>query len=745
VSQAAAIDTEQARAATQPAARTTVVIVGNPNVGKTTLFNALTGQRARVGNYPGITVERRAGNISLDPELSVEAIDVPGAYSLSARSAEEQIAINSVLGLGEYREPSLVVLVVDAGQLVRNLYLALQLAEFGAPFIIALNMMDEVDEAPPSAEAVGALFAVPCVATDARRKRGLTELKAAIKAALDEDKPRPRVHVGYDKELLKKADRVAESLPSSWRGSVERDRALAMWALLSVDEEDELTDIPDAAREMCLRVQKEEEAADLDRKVIAARYEFLDRHARGLYGTTAPENKKRPSSERVDRVLLHPVFGFVIFIGVMLVVFQALFSWADPAIVVVETAFGALGEWVQKTLPQGVLNDLIVEGIIGGVGNVVVFLPQILLLFLFIGILEDSGYMARVAYLMDRIMKVLGLHGRAFVPMLSGFACAVPAIMATRTMERFRDRLLTMLVIPLMTCSARLPVYTLVIAALFPPESLLGWLPVQGLLMVAMYLFSTLIALGAAAVLGRTVVKGKSVPLLLELPPYRMPGARAVLRQMWDRATLFLKEAGSVILVATIVLWALLSFPKPPADAAIAASPPAAATFLAAAPTTATAEQPATEIATPAQARAKALESSYGGRLGKALEPALAPLGFDWKIGVGIIGAFAAREVFVSTLGLVYGIGEADEESESLRTKIRAERRADGSPIYTPLMGLSLMVFFALACQCMSTLAVLKRETRSWRWPAFLFVYMTGLAYVFSLLVFQGGKLLGFS
>lgn len=741
MSQAAVIDTEDVDAAAPSAAAGTVVIVGNPNVGKTTLFNALTGQRARVGNYPGITVERRAGRIALSDELSIEAIDVPGAYSLSARSGEEQIAINSVLGLADYPEPALVVLVVDAGQLVRNLYLALQLAELGAPFVIALNMMDEVDDAPPSAEAVGALFGVPCVATDARHKRGLSELKAAILAGLEE-KPKPRVHVGYEKPLLRQADRVAETLPSTWRGSVERDRALALWALLSVDADDELSDFPAAAREMCLRIQ-EEQAEDLDRQVIATRYAFLDEHARGLYSSAAPQNKKRPSSERVDRVLLHPIFGFVIFIGVMLVVFQALFSWADPAIVVVETAFGALGELVQRTLPAGVVNDLIVEGIIGGVGNVVVFLPQILLLFLFIGILEDSGYMARVAYLMDRVMKLLGLHGRAFVPMLSGFACAVPAIMATRTMERFRDRLLTMLVIPLMTCSARLPVYTLIIAALFPPSSVMGWLPVQGLLMVAMYLFSTLIALGAAAVLGRTVVKGKSVPLLLELPPYRMPGARAVLRQMWDRALLFLKEAGSVILVATIALWALLSFPKPPVDVAASTATPVA-TAAAQPPAM---QPPAAEPASVSEAvkqQSQALANSYGGRLGKALEPALAPLGFDWKIGVGIIGAFAAREVFVSTLGLVYGIGDADEDSESLRTKIRAERHADGSPVYTPLVGLSLMVFFALACQCMSTLAVLKRETRSWRWPAFLFVYMTGLAYLCSLLVFQGGKLLGF-
>ncbi len=736
MSQAVQLSPDDARPPVASGAQASIVIVGNPNVGKTTLFNALTGQRARVGNYPGITVERRLGRIEIGTDTTIEAVDVPGAYSLCARSAEEQIAINSVLGIAGYPEPAMVVLVVDSGQLIRNLYLALQLAELGAPFVIALNMIDEVTEAPPSAEAVGALFGVPCVSTDARRKTGIDKLKSAIADAL-RTPPTPRIHVAYPQDLLKSADRVAETLPDAWRGSVERDRALALWALSSVDVDDELADFPQEAREMCLQVQQESDPKDLDRSIIAARYEFLDDSAHALYAESRPDPRKRPSSERVDRILLHPVFGFAIFIGVMLALFQALFSWADPAIVVVETAFGVVGKLVRAVLPAGVFSDLVVEGLIGGVGNVVVFLPQILLLFLFIGILEDSGYMARVAYLMDRIMKALGLHGRAFVPMLSGFACAVPAIMATRTMERFRDRLLTMLVIPLMTCSARLPVYTLIIAALFPPSTVLGWVPVQGLLMVAMYLFSTLVALAAAAVLGRTVVKGRSVPLLLELPPYRMPGARAVLRQMWDRAVLFLKEAGSVILVATVVLWALLSFPK---------APPTAESPSQAVAATQVSRDAAPAARTEAQQSAAALEHSYGGRLGKALEPVIRPLGFDWKIGVGIIGAFAAREVFVSTLGLVYGIGDdVDEESDSLREKIRTEKHADGSTIYTPLTGLSLMVFFALACQCMSTLAVLKRETRSWRWPAFLFVYMTGLAYLASLLVFQLGKLFGFS
>ncbi len=410
----------------------------------------------------------------------------------------------------------------------------------------------------------------------------------------------------------------------------------------------------------------------------------------------------------------------------MVVVFQALFSWADPAISLIEDLMAALASGVRWLLPPSILRDLVVDGVIGGVGNVVVFLPQILLLFFFIGLLEDSGYMARVAFLMDRVLKALGLHGRAFVPMLSGFACAVPAILATRTMERQRDRLLTMLVVPLMTCSARLPVYTLVIATLFPPSHLFGWLPVQGLLMVGMYGFAIVTTLIVALVLGRTVVKARRVPLILELPPYRMPSLGVTARTLGERATVFLKEAGTVILACTIVLWALLAFPRNGETTT-------------AAPHT---RETANAVATRDASVSPRIEQSYAGRLGKAIEPVFAPLGFDWKLDVGIIGAFAAREVFVSTLGLVYGVGDADEKTEPLREKIKNER-VDGKPRYTPLVGLSLMVFFALACQCMSTLAVVRRETRSLRWPAFLFAYMSVLAYAASFLVYQGGKLLG--
>ena len=692
-----------------------VALVGNPNTGKTTLFNRLTGQNERVGNYPGVTVERRVGRATRG---GFDVLDVPGAYSLSARSAEEQVAIEAVLGIDGNPRPDLVVVVLDATQLVRNLYLAGQLAELGLPLLAVVNFLDETGGRPPDLAALGALLGgVPVVATSGRSGEGLDALQRGIVEALARP-TRGRFAPAYPDALRADAAALAAALPAAWAGPPAE--AVALWAYTSIDEDDELMEIPAALRQAVLACRAAALAAsrDPDAEIIGARYAVLDAAAPGLL----PPAPARRLTERVDAVLLHPVGGFLAFLAIMLTLFQALFSGADPLIQVIEAAVGAVGDAVAALLPAGFVQDLLVEGVIGGVGNVVVFLPQILLLFLFIGLLEDSGYMARAAYLMDRVMRGLGLHGRAFVPLLSGFACAVPAIMATRTMERQRDRLLTMLVVPLMTCSARLPVYTLIIASLFPPAEDAGGWPVQGLLMMALYLFSVVVALLAAAVLGRTVLKGPRVPLLLELPPYRVPLLRTTLRLMRLRAGEFLKEAGTVILACTVLMWALLKYPALP--------PPA--------------DYDTLPAASQAAFDAARLEHSAAGRVGKAIEPAIAPLGFDWKIGVGVIGAFAAREVFVSTMGLVYGMGgDVDEASTPLRDRIRAERRPDGTPVYTPLSGLSLLVFFALACQCMSTLAVLKRETRSWRWPAFLFVYMTALAWVCSFLVYQGGRLLG--
>ncbi len=722
-------------APSRAAALPRVALAGNPNTGKTSLFNRLTGANARVGNYPGVTVEREIGHWTLGVG-PVEVMDVPGAYSLAARSAEEQVAMRAIFGLDGDVRPSAVLLVVDATQLVRNLYFALQLIEAGAPMVIALNLMDvaRTQGNAPDPARISEVLGVPVVAVSANTGEGLDTLAAAMSAVLarpDEGRARPmwRYPAAVERDIKRLVPLVTVADAATSEPPPEA-RALALWALLSVEEGDELIDVPANVRRTVAEVRAAAEAAgrDLDAEVIGARYKWLD----GL-GLARPRTDGRTLTDRVDAWVLHPVFGLMLFLFVMGALFQALFSWSEPFIGAIETAFAWLGEATRGVVPPGLVADFLVDGLINGFGSVLVFLPQILMLFAMLGFLEDSGYMARVAYLVDRGMKAVGLHGRAFVPMLSGYACAVPAIMATRTLERRRDRLLTMMVVPLMSCSARLPIYTLIIAALFPIDGRFLWFfPIQGSMMVFMYVFSTGMALLAAGVLGRTLLRGPKVPLLLELPPYRLPRASSVVRQMWLRAKMFVTEAGTVILGCTIVLWFLLAFPRNVAldrdyDALRAdASDEVAATL-------------------DAEEQGERLRKSYGGQLGQLIEPAIAPLGFDWKIGIGLVGAFAAREVFVSTMGVVYGIGaDTDEASLPLRDRIRAEKHADGTPLYTPLMGLSLMVFFALSAQCMSTLAVVKRESRSWRWPVFLFSYMTVLAWVVSFVVYQGGRALGY-
>jgi ferrous iron transport protein B len=700
------------------APRPLVAIAGNPNVGKTTLFNVLTGSRDRVGNYPGVTVERRSGEMPIPGHGQVELVDIPGTYSLVSRTGEEQIALEALLGLEGERAPDAVIVCVDATQLVRGLYLVLQLLELGAPVVVALTMMDEAGDGAPDPAALARKIGCPVVPVVAHKKEGLPALEQQIARRLTDRVRREVWHWKPSPALAARLAQVRTALPEGWP---HRD-GMALWALMSVEPDDELTHIPPGLR--VAATAPPDEARQIDDEAIAARYAWLDREVAPL-SAHAPD---RSRTDRVDRILIHPVAGLAVFLIMMFAVFQALFAWAEPAIRLIEALFTRLGDATRTVLPPGLLADFLAEGLIAGVGAVVVFLPQILLLFFFLGLLEDSGYMARVAYLVDRIMRSLNLHGRAFVPILSGFACAVPAIMATRTMERRRDRLLTMLVVPLTTCSARLPVYTLVIASLFPSRKVAGLFPVQGLLMVFMYAFGIGSALAAAALLSRTVksLKARRLPFVIELPPYRLPRLKDVLHMMWERSRSFLREAGTVIVAGSMILWLLLSFPRTPTATMAAPTPQAAAEL-------------------DKQHRSTQLRESYAGRLGRAIEPVLSPLGFDWKIGIGLIGAFAAREVFVSTMGVVYGVGGgADEENRSLRDKIRAEQRPDGRPVYTPLVGLTLMIFFALSCQCMSTLAVVRRETSSLRWPAFLFTYMTVLAWVVSLGVYQGGRLLGF-
>ncbi len=729
---------------THAAVRQAIVLVaGNPNSGKSTLFNALSGARTRVANYPGVTIERRSATLALATG-PVELTDLPGTYSLSARSPEEQIAVDSLLGRG-LRRPDAILVVVDATALARALYLTLEILEIGCPVVIALNMTDEAsrDGVTVDAAALERLTGARVVPTVASRGVGVAEIRAALSAVIGQPSavpPPPAIERPGELETdLAELEHLI--LRERLLPSPREARAWAQWLLLSLDHDggDDLRGVPAAAREAARRLHQRAHDAgrDLDLEIIAARYRHVDRLMDAAYA--AAPVPRRSWTDRIDAVLTHRVGGAIAFALVMLIVFQALFSWSEPAIAAIEDLVAATQTLAGDALPPGPLTSLIVDGVIAGVGNVVVFVPQIALLFLFIGLLEDLGYLARAAFVIDRVMRAVGLHGRAFVPMLSGFSCAVPAVMATRTLESRTDRLLTMMVLPLTSCSARLPVYVLVTATVFAPGTRVGWLSAGAVALFAMYALSVVAALIAAAVLRRTVLKGPVPPLVLELPPYRLPSLPVLLRGVWQRVRTFLVDAGTVILALTIILWALLSYPKDPAVTA-AATEARAAVEAQALPDD---ERDAQVAEIDSRENGANLRYSVAGRVGHLIEPVIAPLGFDWRIGVGILGAFAAREVFVGTLGVVFDIADADETNEPLRDTLRAAAWPDGSPLMTPLAGVSLMVFFVLACQCMSTVAVVRRESGTWRWPLFMVAYMTVLAYTASLLVYQVGRLFG--
>ncbi len=726
-----------------------VVVAGNPNAGKSTLFNALTGSNARVGNFPGTTVGSVTGQRTLPDGTVIELVDVPGTYSLAAASPDERVAIDAVLGTGRAGAPDVLVLVADAPRLLRSLYLVLQVLELEVPTVLVVNLLDEARSSGivPDLEALSGALGVPVVGTVARRREGVEALDAAIAAVLaDPPAATPGSPVRWSPPADADAREIASELPPPFAGvsrpGSERSRGVARWLLQSADAEGRVPGIDRVlGAVLAVRRRAAEQGRDLDAELVGTRYTWIDAREQLFLGRSVPMDVGW--TERIDRVALHPLLGTLLFVGVMGLAFTALFAWADPLIGLVEGLFGGVGALVAggfdaaiaaspgATSLLEVTRDLVVDGLIGGVGGVIVFLPQIALLFLFLAILEDCGYLSRAAHLADRLLRTAGLPGRAFVPLLSGYACAVPAILATRTMPRFRDRLLTMMVIPLTSCSARLPVYTLLIAALFP-ATVWGGVPLQPLALAGMYLLSTGLALGAAVVLGRTLLADRAEAALLELPPYRLPDPRVVARLVRSRCVAFLREAGGIILAATVVLWALLYFPRYEPEDVL--------------PVDVLVEARAAGEDLEALAEPLALERTFGGRMGKAIEPVIAPLGYDWRIGVGLIGAFAAREVFVSTMGVVYGLGgDVDEETPALRDRLRAEVRADGTPLYTPLVATSIMVFFAISLQCLSTLAVLRKESGSWVWPVVAFVSMGALAWLAAFLVYQGGRLLGLS
>ncbi len=749
-----------------PAAVRTIALAGNPNVGKTTLFNALTGSHQKVANYPGVTVERKSGRMTgSSGGPAAEVVDLPGTYSLNPKSIDERVAFDALVGrIAGEPAPDVVVCVVDATNLERNLYLVTQVLDLGLPTVVALNMTDAATEAglTVDAAALAERLGVPVVETAARAGDGVDRLREVVL-----DAPAPATGVGWDVmpavadalgplQALLPDDVPAERRRFEALGALTSDPLLAAWERRAP-----------AFHAAVLDTRAELEARPVPYKMaeMTGRYGWISPVAAAVVRQTA-ESGEATVSDRIDAVVTHRWWGPLIFGGVLLLIFQAVFTWAVPAMDAIEWLVGVTGEGLRAALPDGVLEDVLVEGALSGVGNVLVFLPQILLLFFFLGLMEDTGYMARTAFIMDRAMRRVGLSGASVVPMLSAYACAIPGIMAARTLADERDRIITIMVVPLQGCSARLPVYVLFIAAFIPSGAFLGIVGYQGLAMTSLYVLGTLMAFVSAWVLRRFVFRGEGSSFVMELPPYRLPQPRYLWRRMWDRAKVFVVRAGKIIFGLSIVLWFMASYPKvdlpadlaarsAQADAAVQAATeslvrinPSADPDLdgsdAASIRSAIEEADTQRLAVQNEAASYQVRNSLIGRFGHAIEPVMRPLGFDWKISAGIVASFAAREVIVSALATIYSAGaDANEESLALRDAIKADTYPDGTPVFTPLVAVSLMVFFVFALQCMSTLAIAKRELNSWVWPVAMWAYMFGLAYVFSFAIYQGGKLLG--
>jgi ferrous iron transport protein B len=731
-----------------------VALTGNPNCGKTTLFNALTGMRGKVGNYAGVTVERKEGRLKGGPAgAAITIIDLPGTYSLSPKSLDEQISRDILFHrLPEVPAPALVVVVVDASNLERNLYYATQVIELGYPTVVALNMIDVAEQNGQTidSDALGRELGVPVIPLVASTGQGLEELRTGIVNGLT-----PSAHRapgGLFVELPERAEAELEPVVALLSQEFRQRKTSAQAeALLVLTDEKVMAandaHYPNLIHDAVQAARRRLEALGISWRTMAieARYGRIAEICGRVVHQAASDGET--FSDRLDRIVTHKVWGTLIFCAIMVLIFQSIFTFAEQPMEWFEGGVAQLGELVRGIMAPGDLRSLLVDGVIAGVGAVVVFLPQILFLFFFIGLLEDTGYMARAAFLMDRLMSRVGLHGKSFIPMLSSYACAIPGIMATRTIESPKDRLVTILIAPLMSCSARLPVYTLLIAACIPNETVVGFIGLPALTLFGMYLLGTGVAFIMAWVFKKTLLKGETPMLILELPPYKRPLLRQVLRHMWERSKLFLRRAGTVILGISIILWFLQTYPKS-AEISQRYVQQAAQVEALGELTPDGKLDAATQESLAELAKAEAgelLAHSFAGRIGHLIEPVFAPLGFDWKIGIGIVASFAAREVFVSTMSTVYSLGGADDEEgiKRLADRLQEQTREDGSPLYSTLLGVTLMVFYVFALQCVSTIAVVRRETNGWKWPVFQFAYMFALAWVLAFLTWQGGKLLG--
>ena len=702
----------------------TVALAGNPNSGKTTIFNNITGARQHVGNYAGVTVERREGFRRFQGQ-DLLLVDLPGTYSLTANSLDEIVARNVIID----EKPDLIVNILDASNLERNLYLALQLLELERPLVLALNMTDMAEKAGIriNSDVLRTRLGVPVVKLIGNRNQGTEELLQTVVESSKRTIYRP-FSIDYGAKIEAAIVEVTEALqnlthvkfPIRWLAVklLENDTEVQA-SLLKIEGGSAVAAIVARVRNKTAVLLGEE----LEIAMAEARYrvvadivaEFVDSSGR----------QEQTVSDRIDRVLTHRVLGLPLFFGIMWLLFNVVFTVGEIPQGWIEDAVKWFSDLVSANLAEGELRSLLVDGIIGGVGSVLTFLPSILLLFFGIALLEDTGYMARAAFVMDRVMRAVGLHGKSFIPLLLGFGCSVPAVMGARTLENKSDRMVTILVSPLMSCSARLPVYTLLIAAFFSEN-------VAGSVLFSIYFLGISLAILMALVFRKWMFPGASEPFIMEMPPYHLPTLRSIAIHMWERSILYLKKAGTLILAASILIWFITNYP---ANVEYSKDYDAAKVHIT--------EQYDEVAAKPLLAQldqeqaGEKLALSYAGQFGHFIEPVIKPLGFDWKMGVGLVSAVAAKEVLVSTLATIYSVGDVEEDSQSLQEALAADAA------FSPLVAFSLMVFTLIYSPCLAVLAVVRRETNSWKWPAFSFVYSTTLAWIMSFVVYQGGRLIG--
>lgn len=693
-----------------------IALVGNPNSGKSSLFNCLTGLNQKVGNFPGVTVDKKTGSATLLTS-EAEIIDLPGSYSLYPRRLDEWVSYKVLLNQDEDVKADVVIAVADASNLKRNLLFCTQLIDLKVPVVIALTMTDiaakkgiKID-IPELERELG----VPVIAVNPRKQKGIPQLKKAVEQTAQRLYKTPVIGFIDSKALAPQAvDEVKKLLPEI--SDYTAIHYLINHETFNLDQglQQAIENIERQHRFNPTKTQAEE---------ILQRYSRI-RHVMQLAVSEPDPLQKSLFTEKLDDILLHRRWGYIILLTVLFLLFQSVFWLASYPMDWIDSGFAKLSGWLSTALPDNNWTDLLINGIVAGLGGILIFIPQIAILFGLITVLEDTGYMARISFLTDRLMRSVGLNGKSVMPMISGFACAIPAVMSARNIENRKERLLTILITPLMSCSARLPVYTILIGLVIPNRYLLGFIGVQGLVMLGLYLFGVIMALIVSYIAKWFIHINERSFFILELPVYRSPRWKNVLHTMGSKARIFVTDAGKIIMVISLILWALSSYG--PGNRMQEVN-----THYQQNRSAGQDEELAAKIY-----HAEKLENSYAGLLGKAIEPVIAPLGYDWKIGIALITSFAAREVFVGTMATLYSVGD-QQNQDPLREKMRTARRPDSTPVYTLATGVSLMIFYLFAMQCMSTLAIVKRETRSWKWPIIQLLYMTGLAYLMSLIAYQ--------